>query len=76
MKMNWSASGTLQARAPPVNEKPYVTQLESEKPAMFIIISMTINLPRQLALEVSPCQTGAVAVLSPLPIPATMLECK
>lgn len=40
-------------------EKPNVTQFESEKPAMFMIISMTINLPRQLAFEVSPCHTGA-----------------
>jgi hypothetical protein len=39
-----------------------VTQFESEKPAMFMIISMTINLPRQLAFEVSPCHTGAAAV--------------
>lgn len=29
-------------------------------PKMFNIISMTINLPRQLALDVSPCQTGAI----------------
>ena len=29
---------------------------------MFIIISITINLPRQLAFEASPCQTGATAV--------------
>lgn len=40
-------------------EKPYVTQFDKEKPAMFMIISMTISLPRQLALDVSPCQTGA-----------------
>lgn len=40
-------------------EKPYVTQFDNEKPAMFMIISMTINLPRQLALDVSPCHTGA-----------------
>jgi len=40
---------------------------------MLQIISMTMSLPRQLALEVSPCQTGAVAVLTPLPIPAIML---
>jgi hypothetical protein len=26
---------------------------------MFMIISMTISLPRQLALDVSPCHTGA-----------------
>jgi hypothetical protein len=43
-------------------EKPNVTQFESEKPAIFIIISMTINLPRQLAFEVSPCHTGADAI--------------
>jgi hypothetical protein len=43
------------------------------KPAMFMIISMTMSLPRQDALDVSPCQTGAVAVLIPLPMPATML---
>lgn len=39
-----------------------MTQLDNEKPAMFMIISITISLPRQLALEVSPCQTGAVSV--------------
>lgn len=44
------------------HEKPNVTQFESEKPAMFMIISMTINLPRQLAFEVSPCHTGAAAI--------------
>jgi hypothetical protein len=43
-------------------EKPNVTQFESEKPAMFMIISITINLPRQLAFEVSPCHTGAAAI--------------
>lgn len=41
------------------------------KPKMFMIISMTMSLPRQLALEVSPCQTGAVEVLMPFPMPAT-----
>lgn len=46
-------------------EKPYVTQFDSEKPAMFIIISMTISLPRQLALDVSPCHTGA-KIVSPI----------
>lgn len=40
---------------------------------MFIIISITISLPLQLALDVSPCQTGAVAVLIPFPIPAIIL---
>jgi hypothetical protein len=40
---------------------------------MFMIISITINLPRQLALEVSPCHTGAVEVLMPFPIPAMIL---
>lgn len=39
-----------------------MTQFDSENPAMFMIISITINLPRQLAFEVSPCQTGAVLV--------------
>lgn len=29
---------------------------------MFMIISMTMSLPLQLAFEVSPCQTGAVPV--------------
>jgi hypothetical protein len=40
---------------------------------MFMIISITISLPRQLALEVSPCQTGAVEVLIPFPMPAMIL---
>lgn len=40
---------------------------------MFIIISITMSRPRQLAFDVSPCQTGAVDVLRPLPIPATIL---
>lgn len=34
--------------------------LLNEKPAMFRIISMTTNFPRQLAFDVSPCHTGAV----------------
>ena len=47
-------------------------QLESENPAMFRINSITTSFPLQLACEVSACQTGAVAVFSPLPIPATI----
>lgn len=74
MKRNWTASGTRHEADPPTNEKPYVTQLDKEKPAMFMIISMTMSLPRQLALEVSPCQTGAVAVLIPFPSPAMTLN--
>lgn len=72
MNVNWKASGKRQEMGPPTKEKPYVIQLESEKPAMLRIISMTTSLPLQLALEVSDCQTGAVDVLSPLPIPAIM----
>ena len=40
---------------------------------MFMIISITTSLPRHEALDVSPCQTGAVAVFKPLPMPAMML---
>jgi hypothetical protein len=39
---------------------------------MFKIISITTSLPLQLAFEVSDCQTGAVEVLRPFPIPAVM----
>jgi hypothetical protein len=53
-------------------ENPKVTQFDIEKPKMFMIISMTMSLPRQLAFEVSPCHTGAVDVLIPFPMPATM----
>lgn len=62
----WQVIGTT-------HEKPYVTQFDIENPAMFIIISMTMSLPLQLALDVSPCHTGAVDVLIPLPIPAMIL---
>jgi len=72
MKMNCIASGRRQATGPGTYEKPNVTQLLREKPAMFRMSSMTISLPRQDALEVSACQGGAVAVLMPLPIPATI----
>lgn len=49
-----------------------VTQLDSEKPAIFRIISMTISFPRHVALLVSACHGGAVDVLIPFPMPATM----
>lgn len=74
MKMNWKATGKRQDTEPPTNENPYVTQLDREKPAMLRIISMTMSLPRQLALDVSPCQIGAVAVLIPLPMPPIILR--
>lgn len=45
----------------------------NENPKMFMTSSMTISFPRQLAWLVSPCQTGAVEVLIPFPIPATTL---
>ncbi|MBA7494101.1 hypothetical protein ES702_04670 [subsurface metagenome] len=48
MKIHWKAKGNLQEIGPPTYEKPYVIQLESEKPAMFMINSMTTNLPRHL----------------------------
>lgn len=41
---------------------------------MFMIISMTMSLPRHEALDVSPCHTGAVDVFRPLPRPATILQ--
>jgi len=54
---------------PPANEKPYVTQLERENPAILRIISMATSFPLQLALDVSDCQTEAVEVFRPFPIP-------
>ena len=73
MKMNCSTSGILQATPPPAKEKAKVIQFESMKPKIFMIISMMMSLPLQDAFDVSPCQTGAVAVLTPLPMPATIL---
>ena len=70
MNMSWKARGNLQDIAPPTKEKPYVIQLLKENPAMFRIISMTTSLPLQDAFEVSDCQTGAVEVFNPFPMPA------
>ena len=73
MNISWNASGNLQETGPVVKEKPYVIQLDNEKPAMFKINSMTTSLPRHFRAEVSVCQTGAVDVLMPFPMPATIL---
>ena len=40
---------------------------------MFKMSSMTTNLPRHLIADVSVCQTGAVAVLIPFPMPSIFL---
>lgn len=61
-----------QVIGPDACENPYVIQFDKEKPAMFNIISITTSFPLHAALEVSACQTGAVAVFSPFPSPATM----
>ena len=73
MKRNCKASGILHAIAPPAKENAKVIQFDIMKPKIFMISSMTMSLPLQVALDVSLCQTGAVAVLIPLPIPATTL---
>ena len=41
-----------------------------------MIISMTINLPRQLALEVSPCHTGAAVVNVEYQLPLLQHTCR
>jgi len=68
----WKASGNLHATDPLVNEKPSVSQLDIEKPVMQFAIWMITSFPRLLILLVSACQTPAVAVFIPVPIPATI----
>ena len=70
MKTSWNANGNLQDIGPDKNENPYVIQFDKEKPAMLQINSMTTSFPRHLICDVSVCQTGAVEVFKPLPIPA------
>lgn len=70
--MNWNASGTRHATGPGTKLNPNVTQLLRLNPAMLRMSSITISLPRQEAFDVSACQGGAVAVLMPFPIPATI----
>lgn len=48
-------------------------QFTKQKPAMFMTHSITTKRPRQLDLAESACQTGAVDVLRPFPMPATIL---
>jgi hypothetical protein len=54
-------------------EKAKVMALDITKPKTLTAISLTTADPLALWCDVSTCQTGAVAVLPPFPMPATSL---